>query len=160
MNPRDGLLDTRVRDIIHSKSSLTDDRNVLTTTPSATVFKCIGRMAERDIGSIVVMDGDTIAGIFTERNYMQDIALKGRSSDETEVREVMTQDVATVRPDKPLEECLRLMTKLRCRHLPVVDEDGDLTGIVSIGDGVKHIIETAQRETSRLRRYVTGTYSG
>ena len=160
MNPRDGLLDTRVRDIIHSKSSLTDDRNVLTTTPSATVFKCIGRMAERDIGSIVVMDGDTIAGIFTERNYMQDIALKGRSSDETEVREVMTQAVATVRPDKPLEECLRLMTRLRCRHLPVVDEDRDLIGIVSIGDGVKQIIETAQRETSRLRRYVTGTYSG
>ena len=160
MNPRDGLLDTRAQDVIQSKSSLTDDRNVLTTPPSATVFECIGRMAERDVGSIVVMDGDTIAGIFTERNYMQDIALKGRSSDETEVQEVMTKDVATVRPDKPLEECLRLMTRLRCRHLPVVDEGGDLIGIVSIGDGVKQIIETAQRETSRLRQYVTGTYSG
>ena len=159
MNPRDGLLDTRVKDIIQSKSALADDGNVLTTSPTATVFECIGRMVDRDVGSIVVMEGDAIAGLFTERNYMQSIALKGRSSDETEVQEVMTEDVATVRPNKPLEECLRLMTRLRCRHLPVVDEGGALIGIVSIGDGVKQIIQTAQRETSRLRRYVTGTYA-
>ncbi|MCS3823504.1 CBS domain-containing protein [Salinibacter ruber] len=159
MNPRDGLLDTRVKDIIQSKSALADDGNVLTTSPTATVFECIGRMVDRDVGSIVVMEGDAIAGLFTERNYMQGIALKGRSSDETEVQAVMTEDVATVRPDKPLEECLRLMTRLRCRHLPVVDEGGDLIGIVSIGDGVKQIIQTAQRETSRLRQYVTGTYA-
>lgn len=157
MNPRDGLLDTRVKDIIHSKSTLSEDGTVLTTEPSATVFECIGRMVERDVGSIVVMDGDTIAGLFTERNYMQSIALKGRSSDETEVQEVMMEDVATVSPDKPLEECLRLMTRLRCRHLPVVGDNEDLIGIVSIGDGVKQIIETAQRETTRLRQYVTGT---
>jgi CBS domain-containing protein len=160
MNPRDGLLDTRVKDIIRSKSSLTDDDGVLTTEPSATVFECIGRMVDEDVGSIVVMDGDTIAGLFTERDYMQSIALEGRSSDETEVQEVMTEDVATVDLEKPLEECLRLMTKLRCRHLPVVDEDGDLIGIVSIGDGVKRIIQKAQRETARLRQYVTGSYSG
>jgi len=159
MNPRDGLLDTRVKDIIQSKSARADDGNVLTTSPTATVFECIGRMVDRDVGSIVVMEGDAIAGLFTERNYMQSIALKGRSSDETEVQAVMTEDVATVRPDKPLEECLRLMTRLRCRHLPVVDEGGDLIGIVSIGDGVKQIIQTAQRETSRLRQYVTGTYA-
>jgi len=159
MNPRDGLLDTRVKDIIRSKSSLNDDDGVLTTEPSATVFECIGRMVDEDVGSIVVMDGDTIAGLFTERDYMQSIALEGRSSDETEVQEVMTEEVATVDLEKPLEECLRLMTKLRCRHLPVVDEDGDLIGIVSIGDGVKRIIQTAQRETARLRQYVTGSYS-
>ncbi|MCS4182419.1 CBS domain-containing protein [Salinibacter ruber] len=148
-----------MKDIIQSKSALADDGNVLTTSPTATVFECIGRMVDRDVGSIVVMEGDAIAGLFTERNYMQGIALKGRSSDETEVQAVMTEDVATVRPDKPLEECLRLMTRLRCRHLPVVDEGGDLIGIVSIGDGVKQIIQTAQRETSRLRQYVTGTYA-
>jgi len=159
MNPRDGLLDTRVKDIIRSKSSLNDDDGVLTTEPSATVFECIGRMVDEDVGSIVVMDGDTIAGLFTERDYMQSIVLEGRSSDETEVQEVMTEEVATVDLEKPLEECLRLMTKLRCRHLPVVDEDGDLIGIVSIGDGVKRIIQTAQRETARLRQYVTGSYS-
>ncbi|WP_103027660.1 CBS domain-containing protein [Salinibacter altiplanensis] len=161
MNPRDGLLDTRVKDIIRSgPASPVDDENVLTTAPSATVFECIGRMAERDVGSIVVMEGDSIAGLFTERDYMQRIALEGRSSDETEVQEVMIEDVVTVRLNKPLEECLRLMTRLRCRHLPVVDEDGSLMDIISIGDGVKQIIETAQRETSRLRQYVTGTYAG
>jgi len=116
-------------------------------------------MVDRDVGSIVVMDGDNIAGIFTERDYMRSIALKGRSSKETEVREVMTSDVATVTPEKPLEECLELMTELRCRHLPVVDDE-ELVGIVSIGDGVKQIIQTAQQETDRLRRYVTGSYPG
>jgi CBS domain-containing protein len=160
MDTREGPLDTRVKDIVQSKSALTESGgNVLTTEPSATVFECIGRMVDRDVGSIVVMDGDTIAGIFTERDYMRSIALKGRSSKETEVREVMTSDVATVSPEKPLAGCLELMTELRSRHLPVVD-DGELVGIVSIGDGVKEIIETARRETDRLRRYVTGSYPG
>jgi CBS domain-containing protein len=160
MDSRDGPLDTRVKDIVQSKSALAEDGDVLTTGPSATVLECIGRMVERDVGSIVVMDGDAIAGLFTERDYMRSIALKGRSSDETEVREVMTEDVATVGPEKPLEECLRLMTRLRCRHLPVVGEEGELAGIVSIGDGVKQIIETAQAETDRLQQYVSGTYPG
>jgi CBS domain-containing protein len=160
MDSRDGPLDTRVKDILQSKSALTESGGgVLTTEPSATVFECIGRMSNRDVGSIIVMDGEDIAGIFTERDYMQRIALEGRSSDETEVREVMQDDVKTVGPEKPLEECLHLMTKLRCRHLPVVDEEENLLGIVSIGDGVKEIIETAKQETDRLRRYVTGEYS-
>jgi CBS domain-containing protein len=116
-------------------------------------------MSERDVGSIVVMNGEEIVGIFTERDYMQSIALEGRSSKETEVQEVMSSEVATVSPEKPLEECLHLMTKLRCRHLPVVDDNENLVGIVSIGDGVKEIMETAKRETDRLRRYVTGEYS-
>jgi len=160
MDTREGPLDTRVKDIVQSKSALTESGGgVLTTEPSATVFECIDRMVDRDVGSIVVMDGDNIAGIFTERDYMRSIALKGRSSKETEVREVMTSDVATVTPEKPLEECLELMTELRCRHLPVVDDE-ELVGIVSIGDGVKQIIQTAQQETDRLRRYVTGSYPG
>lgn len=160
MDTREGPLDTRVKDIVQSKSALTESGgSVLTTEPSATVFECIDRMTGRDVGSIVVMDGEDIAGIFTERDYMQSIALKGRSSKETEVQEVMTSDVATVSPEKPLEECMHLMTELRCRHLPVVDDDGELVGIVSIGDGVKEVIETAKKETDRLRRYVTGQYS-
>ena len=104
MDARDGPLDTRVKDIVQSKTALTDDDGgVLTTEPSATVFECIGCMVDRDVGSIVVMDGDAIAGIFTERDYMQSIALKGRTSKETEVREVMERDVAKVSPKKPLE---------------------------------------------------------
>jgi CBS domain-containing protein len=160
MDMRDGPLDTRVKDIVRSKSTLTQSGGgVLTTKPSATVFACIDRMSERDVGSIVVMNGEEIVGIFTERDYMQSIALEGRSSKETEVQEVMSSEVATVSPEKPLEECLHLMTKLRCRHLPVVDDNENLVGIVSIGDGVKEIMETAKRETDRLRRYVTGEYS-
>lgn len=161
MDDRDGPLDTRVKEIVQSKTALTDDDGgVLTTEPSATVFECIGRMVDRDVGSIVVMDGDTIAGIFTERDYMQSIALEGRTSRETEVREVMERDVAKVSPEKQIEECMRLMTRLRCRHLPVVDEEENLVGLVSIGDCVKRILDTAQRETDRLRRYVTGQYPG
>lgn len=161
MDTRDGPLDTRVKDIVQSKSALTESgKGVLTTEPSATVFECIDRMVDRDVGSIVVMDGEDIAGIFTERDYMHSIALEGRSSKETEVQEVMTSDVATVDPETPIAACLYQMTELRCRHLPVVTDDGDLVGIVSIGDGVKEVIETAHRETDRLRRYVTGSYPG
>jgi CBS domain-containing protein len=137
-----------------------DDDGVLTTEPSATVFECIGRMVDHDVGSIVVMDGDAIAGIFTERDYMSKIALEGRTSRETEVQEVMERDVAKVGPEKPLEECMHLMTRLRCRHLPAVDEEKNLIGIVSIGDCVKRILDTAQAETDRLRKYVTGRYPG
>ena len=137
-----------------------DDDGVLTTEPSATVFECIGRMVDHDVGSIVVMDSDAIAGIFTERDYMSKIALEGRTSTETEVQEVMERDVAKVGPEKPLEECMHLMTKLRCRHLPAVDEEKNLIGIVSIGDCVKRILDTAQAETDRLRKYVTGRYPG
>jgi CBS domain-containing protein len=158
MDTREGPLDTRVRDIIHAKSTLSEDDTVLTTRPAATVYECIERMVDRDVGSIVVMEAADVAGIFTERDYMSSIALKGRSSKTTEVREVMSRNVATVGPEEPLEDCLELMTELRCRHLPVVDDDGALLGIVSIGDGVKQIIETARAETDRLRKYVTGTY--
>lgn len=158
MDARNGPLDTRVKDIVQSQSALTEEGGVLTIEPTAMVYECIDRMVDRDIGSIVVMEGEAIAGIFTERDYMRNIALEGRSSKETEVREVMTSDVATVGPEKPLVACLRLMTELRCRHLPVVDDEDSLVGIVSIGDGVKHIVKTAQAETDRLRKYVTGSY--
>lgn len=160
MDTRDGPLDTRVKDIVQSKSALTEDGGVLTTEPTATVFECIDRMVDRDVGSIVVMDGEAIAGIFTERDYMRNIALKGRSSKETEVQTVMTTDVATVDPDEPLADCLRLMTELRCRHLPVTDEEGELVGIVSIGDGVKRVVKTAEAETARLQQYISGSYPG
>lgn len=158
MDARDGPLDTRVKDIVQSKSALTEEGGVLTTEPSATVYECIERMVDRDVGSIVVMEGEAIAGIFTERDYMRNIALEGRSSEETEVQEVMTSDVSTVAPEEPLVECLHLMTQLRCRHLPVVDDEETLRGIVSIGDGVKRIVKTAETETARLQNYVTGSY--
>ncbi|PSQ72945.1 MAG: CBS domain-containing protein [Bacteroidetes bacterium QH_9_64_21] len=160
MDIKDEFFDTKVSDTVQLTSSLEDEENgVLTAAPSDTVYECIGRMTDRDVGSIVVMDGDTISGIFTERDYMRKIALEGRSSDETDVREVMTEDVATVHPEDPLAGCLQVMTEIWCRHLPVVDEDENLIGIVSIRDGVQELVETAERETDWLLQYIEGQYS-
>lgn len=116
-------------------------------------------MTDLDVGSIVVMDGNTIVGIFTERDYMRKIALEGRSSEKTEVQEVMTDEVVTVQPDDPLAGCLQVMTEIWCRHLPVVDEEENLIGIVSIRDGVQEVVETAERETDWLLQYIEGQYS-
>ncbi len=158
MDTQDRILNTRVQAIIRSKSNLSPGGDVLTTPPSATVYNCIDRMADRDVGSIVVMSGKRLVGIFTERDYMQKIALKGRSSDTTEVQEVMTTDLTTVTPAKPINECLQVMTEFRCRHLPIVDDNEQLIGIISIGDCVKKIIDATERETARLRQYVTRSY--
>jgi CBS domain-containing protein len=160
MDTREGFQDTRVKDIAQLTTSLSDsEEGVLTAAPSTTVFECIDRMANRDVGSIVVMEGDAIVGIFTERDYMRKIALEGRSSEDTPVREVMTSKVATVGPDDSLVDCLRVMTEIWCRHLPVVDDDEDLIGIVSIRDGVEEVIDNAQQETDLLLQYINGQYS-
>jgi len=158
MDAREEIVDTRVKDVLRTKGTLIEDGDVLTAAASDTVYECIDRMADHNIGSIVVTDGGEIAGIFTERDYMRNIALKGRTSKETEVREVMTEDVATVDADRQLEECLDLMTELRCRHLPVVDEDGDLADIISVRDCMKQISEAAKSEALQLRNYIAGQY--
>ncbi|PSQ68411.1 MAG: CBS domain-containing protein [Bacteroidetes bacterium QH_7_62_13] len=160
MDSREGFLDTRVKDIAQLTTGPGDsEKGVLTADPSDTVFECIERMADRDVGSIVVMEGDAIVGIFTERDYMRKIALKGRSSKETRVREVMTSKVATVQPDDSLVDGLRIMTEIWCRHLPVVNDDEDLIGIVSIRDGVEEVINNAEQETDLLLQYINGQYS-
>lgn len=158
MQVHNNPFDAHVKDIVRSKSGLPADGAVLTTERSTTVYECIARMEDKGVGSIVVMDGDEIVGIFTERDYMTSIALKGRSSKTTPVEDVMTTNVRTVQPEKPLEECLHLMTEFRFRHLPVVDGDDCLIGLISIGDCVKQIVDTAHKEKEQLRQYVTGTY--
>ena len=122
------------------------------------MYDCIARMSERDFGSILVMDGDNIEGIFTERDNMHDLVLEGRSSEETEVQVVMTDDVVTVDPETQLEDCLDLMTEIECRHLPIVDEDGQLTDIISMWDCALQISEAAKSEALQLRNFVTGRY--
>jgi CBS domain-containing protein len=114
-------------------------------------------MVQRNVGSIVVMDGIEIAGIFTERDYLRRIALRGRTSRMTRVEEVMTPDVIRVKPDTLVEQCMQIMTAHKCRHLPVVD-DGKLVGIVSIGDCVKQVSHDAQSEADTLKAYITGQY--
>jgi CBS domain-containing protein len=158
MTDHEEIVDTRVRDVLRTKGTLKEKGDVLTAAPTDTVYDCIDAMVDRDIGSIVVTSDGDIAGIFTERDYMRDIVLEGRSSPETEVREVMTEDVATARKDDQLEDCLDRMTDLQCRHLPVVDEDGALTDIISMRDCAEQIAESAQSGAMQIVNYVTGQY--
>jgi CBS domain-containing protein len=158
MDHREQLVDTRVKDVLRTKGTLQTDADVLSASPTTIVYDCIDRMASNDFGSILVMDDGDIAGIFTERDYMRNLALEGRRSQETEVGEVMTQDVVTVTPDTHLEECLDLMTDIECRHLPVVDADGRLTDIISMRDCTRQISEAAKSEALQLRNFITGTY--
>jgi CBS domain-containing protein len=151
---------TRVRDILKRKGP-----EVVTIEPSATVYTCIERMVDRNVGSILVVDGDptrgeSIVGIFTERDYMRRIVLKGRTSKTTEVQTVMSDEVLTVPPDTSVEACMQLMTEERSRHLPVLADDDTLLGLVSIGDCVKQISDAAQDEAAQLRNYVSDRYPG
>lgn len=134
-------------------------RGLVTIGPDATVFDAIGRMVERNVGSILVTEGDALRGIFTERDYLRRIALQGRTSRETAVRDAMTADLVTVAPDATVDACLALMTERNIRHLPVL-RDGALAGIVSIGDLVRARLDEARGEADGLRQFVTGGYPG
>ena len=140
-----------VADILNSKA----DADVYSINPSATVFDALKLMADKNIGSLLVMEGALIVGIITERDYARKIALKGRTSLQTPVREVMTAAVMFVGPEQSTEHCMALMTENRLRHLPVVD-DGKLLGIISIGDLVKDIISEQKFIIDQLERYITG----
>jgi CBS domain-containing protein len=131
------------------------DPRVHVITPDATVFEAVGRMAEHNIGALVVMDGETMVGIISERDYSRKIALRERSSKETVVREVMSSPVFSVAPGQSRDECMALMTERRLRHLPVVSE-GRLLGMISIGDVVKDIISEQQFTIEQLERYISG----
>lgn len=130
---------------------------VLTTTPSSTVFDAIARMVDQNVGSVLVMADGEIEGIFTERDYLRRIVLEGRTSKTTRVEEVMSTDVVWVDPSYTADECMALMTEHKCRHLPVL-VDGDLAGIVSIGDCVKQVSRTARSRVEELEKYISGRY--
>jgi len=130
-------------------------QSVYTITPEASVFDAVQLMADKDIGALLVMDADAIAGIVTERDYARKIVLMSRSSKQTSVREIMTSAVMYVRPDQTSEECMVLMTENRLRHLPVID-GGRLLGIISIGDLVKDIIAEQRFTIAQLEHYISG----
>ena len=142
---------TAVADILKSKS----DNTVHAIAPGDSVLDALQRMAEKRIGALLVMEGETIVGIVTERDYARKIALLGRTSAATLVRDVMTADVMYVRPTQTSQECMALMTENRLRHLPVVD-GGKLVGLISIGDLVKDIISEQQFIIEQLEHYITG----
>lgn len=129
--------------------------NVHTIPPDASVFDALTLMAQTDVGALVVMDGDRLAGIFSERDYARKVVLVGRASRETPVSDIMSPDVVTVSPGESVTRCMELMTTHRFRHLPVLD-GGALVGIISIGDVVKEIITEQQVMISHLEGYIHG----
>jgi CBS domain-containing protein len=143
---------TPLRQLLRKKGT-----SVITTDPGATVYDAIATMVDHIVGAIVVTDDGALVGIFTERDYLRRIVLRGRTSKTTAVRDVMTAEVITVTPDTRVETALSVMTEARCRHLPVI-ADGRLAGLVSIGDCVKHLLRSAEAEIDTLEGYVRGRY--
>ena len=123
--------------------------------PQESVFAAIQQMAEKGVGALVVLEGDALVGIISERDYARKVILKGRSSHETVVREIMTSHVICVRLDQSIEECMAIVTERRIRHLPVLDSER-LVGIISIGDLVKTIIAEQQFMIEQLEHYISG----
>jgi CBS domain-containing protein len=128
---------------------------VHTIAPGDSVFDAVKLMADKNIGALLVMEADRIAGIVTERDYARKIVLMSRSSKETPVREIMTSAVMYVRPGQTSDECMVLMTENRLRHLPVMDGD-KLLGLISIGDLVKSIISEQRFTIEQLEHYISG----
>ncbi|HFC09540.1 MAG TPA: CBS domain-containing protein [Chloroflexi bacterium] len=124
-------------------------------SPNATVYEALEMMADKDVGALLVMEGDRLVGIFSERDYARRCILRNRRSKETRVRELMTQDVITITPSTTIDEAMELMTRHRIRHLPVVEND-KVVGVVSIGDIVKTVIENQQHMISHLEGYIAG----
>lgn len=130
--------------------------DVHSITPDASVFEALERMAEHNVGALIVVDRDDVVGILSERDYARKVILLGRASRDTLVREVMTSEVITVDPDTTVGQCMQLMTARRVRHLPVL-EDGRLMGVISIGDVVKSIMADQAFEIEQLQGYISGT---
>jgi len=139
-----------ISSLLHGKSTA-----LWSVTPEATVFEAIQLMAQKNIGALLVQAGGRLHGIFTERDYTRKVALQGKTSKETRVREILTASVLTVALDDTVEDCMRLMTENRVRHLPVLQGD-KVVGIVSIGDLVNWIISTQNAEIEQLEQYIAG----
>jgi CBS domain-containing protein len=130
-------------------------REVISIVQDASVLDAIKLMADRGIGSLLVMDGDELEGIVTERDYARKVIIKGRSSESTQVGEIMTTDLVTASAEQTVNDCMTLMTKKRIRHLPVIS-DGKVVGMISIGDLVQAIISDQQEEIEQLEQYISG----
>lgn len=143
-----------VRDILREKGD-----QIYYVGPDATVYDAIEKMADKDIGALLVLENHELVGIITERDYRNKVILKGRTSKTTPVRDIMTSEVFCVSPDESVESCLTLMTHKKFRHLPVMESD-TIAGIVSIGDLVKAVISQQEVEIYHLRHYIKGTYPG
>ncbi len=140
----------KVMDVLKSK-----DNNIWSVSPQETAYKALEIMADKNIGALLVIDEGQIVGVFSERDYARKVILKGKSSKETNVGELMSSPVIYISPEKSIEECMALMTTTRHRHMPVI-ENGKLIGLVSIGDVVNAIITTQKITIQDLNNYITG----
>lgn len=131
-------------------------RPLALVAPTDTVFHALTLMAQHDVGALLVLDGEQLVGIFSERDYARKIVLQGKTSKETLVREIMSDRVAYVAPSATLDECRALMTERHFRHLPVLNEDGSIAGMISIGDLVKETISSQRFLIEELERYISG----
>jgi len=143
-----------ISSLLHQKTSA-----LWSVAPEQTVFEAIKLMADKNVGSLLVMSGGRLVGIITERDYTRKIALHGKTSKQTQVWEIMPKDVITVAPDDSVEQCMKLMTENRVRHLPVV-LDGKVAGIISIGDLVNWIISTQNAAIEQMEQYIAGGIAG
>ncbi len=129
--------------------------DVWSTTPRTTVFDALRMMADKNVGALLVMDGEKVMGIFSERDYARKVVLQGRSSKDTQVSEIMTSKLVTIHPDQTIEEAMELMTNKRVRHLPVM-EDEHLLGMISIGDVLREIIYVQLSTIRQLEDKILG----
>lgn len=141
---------TTVREILKSKGDA-----VWSVTPTDTVLHALGVMAEHNVGAVLVMDGDRLVGLLSERDYARKVVLAGRSSRDSAVADVMTSHVVCVAPERSVDQCMGLMTDKRLRHLPVLDHKR-VVGVVSIGDLVKATIAEQEFTIAQLQSYIAG----
>jgi CBS domain-containing protein len=141
----------KVRNILQSKGA---GNVVFSVEPDVTVFKAIQIMCDKNIGGLLITDNGKLAGIFTERDYARKLILKGKSSKDTTIKEIMTGNPFTVSPDSSIDDCMQLMSDKRIRHLPVVEAD-KLVGMISIGDVVRHIMEEQKDIIEHLEAYIS-----
>jgi CBS domain-containing protein len=132
---------------------------IFAVSPDATVYEAVDLMASKNVGALVVVHDGQLVGMVSERDYTRKVMLRGKRSRETQVREIMSSELTIVTPREPVENCLRMMTERRIRHLPVVEGDM-LRGMISIGDLVKWVIASQSATIAHLENYISGGYSG
>jgi len=132
---------------------------IYSISPDATVYDAVALMAGKNVGALLVVRDGTLVGLISERDYTRKVMLRGKKSRETFVHEIMSSDLTIISPREPVENCLRMMTDKRIRHLPVVDGD-TIRGVISIGDLVKWVIATQSAAIQHLEMYISGGYTG
>ena len=131
---------------------------IFSISPNATVFEAVEMMANKNVGALLVMDAEKLVGLISERDYTRKVMLRGKRSRATKVSEIMSSHLTVIPPNEPVEQCLRLMTEKRFRHLPVVDGD-KVVGVISIGDLVKWVISCQSATIAHLESYISGGYT-